>query len=119
MMEIEPPEKRRQRKLRSRRAAATTSTACYVGVATVGVVTATDPDVLFWALWAVLAVGGMLATFAYREVKAMMGPGRTLSEVVEAAIAARRLLWWLLACAMTILCVGWPLLTVHWFTGAL
>lgn len=66
-----------------------------------------------------LAVGGTLAIFAWREIPAALGQGETLSEVVEDAIAARRGLWWTLAIAMSVLCVGWPLLFVHWYTAAL
>lgn len=89
------------------------------GAGIAGVLAGVDPDVLFWALWGALAVGGTLSIFAVREVRTFLGPGRTLSEVTEAAIAARPVLWWTLLAAMSTLCVGWPLLTVHWYTGIL
>lgn len=78
-----------------------------------------DPDVLFWALWGALAVGGTMAVFAWKEIRTYLGPGRTLSEVVESAIEVRPILWWTLLASMSVLIVGWPLLTVHWFTGLL
>jgi hypothetical protein len=80
---------------------------------------ALDPDVLFWALWGVLAVGGTMGVFTWKELRTYLGPGRTLSEVTEASIAARPLLWWTLLAAMSTLAIGWPLLIVHWYTSLL
>lgn len=96
-----------------------TTVPAVTGAAVAGGLFALDPDVLFWALWGVLAVGGTMVIFALREIPAALGRGGTLSEIVEDAIAARPVLWWTLAAAMTLLSVGWPLLFVHWYTTAL
>lgn len=90
------------------------------GASIAGAAAAVDPDVLFWASWGGLLLAVGLGLFAAREIPAYLGPGRTLSEVTEATIAARPLLGFVLLAALGVLGAGFGvLLPLHWYTGVL